>query len=142
MEETEINKILEEYVLYINKEEEAASLLSPEEEVDKFYLTVEKHISKTIKETDKIKSDISGLFSIEKVSELYSFLKGFPNEVINNLSIKYNPISLKEQRLQIMDKYPSFKELSFKVANNGFKFSCSFKLIYKDFAKSDRKSVV
>lgn len=136
MEETEINKILEEYVLYLDKEAEETARLSPEEEFDKFYLSVEKHISKTIKETEKTKSAISKLLSIEKISELNTLLRNTPLDTINNLSNKYEPVLLKEQRLQIKDKYPSFKELSGRSVNNGFVFSCSFKLVYKDFTKS------
>lgn len=136
MEETEINKILEEYVLYLDKEAEETARLSPEEEFDKFYLSVEKYISRVVKETEKTKSEISKLLSIEKISELNALLRNTSLDTINNLSTIYEPVSLKEQRLQIKDKYPSFTELSNKSRNNGFIFSCSFKLIYKDFTKS------
>lgn len=136
MEETEINKILEEYVLYLDKEAEETARLSPEEEFDKFYISVERHISRVVKETEKTKSEISKLLSIEKISELNVLLRNTSLDTINNLSTIYEPVSLKEQRLQIKDKYPSFTELSNKSVNNGFIFSCSFKLTYKDFNKS------
>ncbi len=136
MEEVEINKILEEYVLYDSLTDGTESTISPAEEVEKYYTKINHTILSIQKQTNKTKEKISELLSLDRIPELYTLLKSIPIATQKKISsADLSPISLQEQRLQILDKYPSFKEISTE-RNCDLAFTCDISLVYKNLEKS------